>query len=117
MRKRNVIHIVECMAGSSRNQAPTDASSLPPVCAGGEIAPDPRCPRSGARIIGGVPTCGDGCDHAVDNLTPVQRRRVEELKRERAKLTNRIDRIAFDNAPGIDSIEMVLRIIASLESP
>jgi hypothetical protein len=51
-----------------------------------------------------------------DNLTPAQRARVEDLKRERGKLTNPFDRIAFDNASGTDSREMVLRIIASLES-
>lgn len=50
-------------------------------------------------------------------MTKRERRdRIEQLKRERALLTNVFDRIAFDNAPGTNTDEHMCRLVASLES-
>jgi hypothetical protein len=53
--------------------------------------------------------------HATDNMTPEQRARVEEIKRERATIHNVFDRIAFDNQ-AVCTKDAGLYLVAALES-
>lgn len=47
-------------------------------------------------------------------MTPAERATIEAIKRDRAKITDPIERIAFDN--GADGRPIALHLVAALES-